>query len=184
LRTADVAAWRGWQPSDRATLTFVVRSAEVLLIRKKRGLGAGKINGPGGKLDPGETFPQAAVREVQEELLCTPTGLEPAGTLAFQFADGYSIYVGVFAASGIEGEARETEEAVPLWTPLDRVPYDQMWKDDELWLPWMFAGRKFAGRFVFEDDAMLAWHLEERAEVSFELSAAVSDLARGEVRKG
>lgn len=39
-----------------ATLMFVIDEArgEVLLIRKKRGLGAGKINGPGGKIDPGK----------------------------------------------------------------------------------------------------------------------------------
>ena len=34
-----------------------------MLIRKKRGHGAGKINGPGGKLHPGETPVVCAVRE-------------------------------------------------------------------------------------------------------------------------
>ncbi len=49
--------WNNWEPGLRATLMFIVDEAreEVLLIRKKRGLGAGKINGPGGKIDPGET---------------------------------------------------------------------------------------------------------------------------------
>lgn len=34
---------------------FVVRGGEILLIEKKRGHGAGKVNGPGGKIDPGES---------------------------------------------------------------------------------------------------------------------------------
>ncbi len=47
--------WENWEPRERATLCFVRRENEVLLIRKKRGLGAGKINGPGGRIEPGET---------------------------------------------------------------------------------------------------------------------------------
>jgi 8-oxo-dGTP diphosphatase len=56
--------WHTWQPGVRATLMFIIdeMKREVLLIRKKRGLGAGKINGPGGKMDPGETSVQCAVR--------------------------------------------------------------------------------------------------------------------------
>ena len=34
---------------------------------KKRGFGAGKWNGFGGKVEPGETIVEAAVREVKEE---------------------------------------------------------------------------------------------------------------------
>ena len=47
--------WERWQPRERATLLFVIRGGEILLIRKLRGLGAGKINGPGGRIDAGET---------------------------------------------------------------------------------------------------------------------------------
>ncbi|HEY5036239.1 MAG TPA: NUDIX domain-containing protein, partial [Chthoniobacterales bacterium] len=55
--------WNSWQPQQRANLCFIVRGDEVLLIRKKRGFGAGKINGPGGKVEPGETALGAALRE-------------------------------------------------------------------------------------------------------------------------
>ena len=61
--------WSRWRPVDRATLTFIVKEGEILLIRKKRGLGAGKINGPGGRVEPDETILDCAIREVQEELL-------------------------------------------------------------------------------------------------------------------
>ena len=147
--------WPRWRPVDRATLVFVVRQDRVLLIRKKRGLGAGKINGPGGRIDPGESPLECAIREVEEELRVTPVGLEKRGELFFQFTDGYSIHVHVFSAGGCLGEPRETDEAIPLWTDLGAIPYDEMWADDRIWLPLMLAGTAFEGRFIFDGDAML-----------------------------
>jgi 8-oxo-dGTP diphosphatase len=147
--------WERWTPDDVATLLFVVQHGHVLLIRKKRGLGAGKINAPGGRLEPGEAPIAAAVREVQEEVFVTPFGVEARGQLSFQFVDGYALHVHVFAAEGCEGEARETDEAIPHWTPLEHIPYAQMWADDAIWLPLMLGGREFCGRFVFDGDTML-----------------------------
>lgn len=147
-------SWENWQPVDRATLCFVVRGGEILLIRKKRGLGAGKINGPGGRIEAGETPLQAAIRETQEELHVTPITPEMRGELLFQFVDGYSLHCGVFLAVDCLGEALETDEAVPMWTPLDRIPYQEMWEDDRHWLPALLEGRRFCARFVFDGEAM------------------------------
>jgi 8-oxo-dGTP diphosphatase len=153
-RIADID-WPNWQPQQRATLVFVVRDGQVLLIHKKRGLGAGKINGPGGRIDPGETPLECAIREVEEELCVTPTGMREAGVLSFQFVDGLSIHGTVFLADDCVGEPRETDEAIPRWTPLDQIPYEKMWQDDRLWIPLMLAGKRFDGRFIFDGDTML-----------------------------
>jgi 8-oxo-dGTP diphosphatase len=153
-RLSDVD-WETWDPEIRATLLFVVRDGEILLMRKKRGIGAGKINGPGGKIDPGETPEACAVRETEEELCVTPSGVRKLGELRFQFTDGLSILGHVFSATGCAGVARETDEAVPLWTKLDAIPYDEMWADDRLWLPWLLEGRRFSGRMIFDGDVML-----------------------------
>jgi 8-oxo-dGTP diphosphatase len=147
--------WSSWEPKERATLLFVIRDEMALLIHKKKGLGAGKINGPGGRLEPGETPMQAAIREVEEELLVTPLNVRARGELKFQFVDGFSIHGYVFTAEDCKGTPRETDEAVPLWTPLEQIPYDRMWADDEIWLPMMLAGKTFSGRFIFHDDTML-----------------------------
>ncbi len=154
-RTVGDVDWSCWEPVDRATLLFVIRDGEILLIRKKRGLGAGKVNGPGGRIEPAETPVAAAVREVIEELCVEPTEPREHGELHFQFIDGYSIHVTVFSAPDCVGQARETAEAVPLWTRLDRIPYDEMWADDILWLPLLLQGKCFSGRFVFDGDRML-----------------------------
>ena len=60
--------WDTWQPEEVATLMFIIQGDSVLLIRKKRGLGAGKINGPGGKVEGDETPLDCAIRETEEEL--------------------------------------------------------------------------------------------------------------------
>jgi len=147
--------WASWRATDLATLVFIHRDAQLLLIHKKRGLGAGKINGPGGRLEPGETPEACAVREVQEELRITPKNLERAGELRFQFIDGYAIHVHVYRATDFDGTPSETAEAIPLWVDEDCVPYEKMWADDRVWLPLLIAGKPFAGRFIFDADVML-----------------------------
>ncbi|MEZ5385831.1 MAG: 8-oxo-dGTP diphosphatase [Prosthecobacter sp.] len=155
--------WQTWTPDVRATLMFIINESrgEVLLIRKKRGLGAGKINGPGGKLEPGETSVECAVRETQEEL--GVTALNPAhhGELSFQFVEGLRMHVDVFVAVEYEGIPVETQEALPLWTSLEALPFDEMWADDIHWLAeTLVERRRFLGRFVFDEDTMLSHQVE------------------------
>jgi 8-oxo-dGTP diphosphatase len=161
----DDIDWQAWTPTEPATLVFVVRDGHVLLIHKKRGLGAGKINAPGGRIEPGETPLEGAVREMREELQVTPLGLQHAGENRFQFVDGYGIHVHVFRAGDCDGEPRETEEAAPLWVPLDSIPFSRMWEDDRLWVPLLLQGRRFSGRFIFDGDRMLDHAIEVGAEV-------------------
>jgi 8-oxo-dGTP diphosphatase len=160
LKTVRDIDWQTWGAHDPATLVFVVKNGSVLLIRKKRGLGAGKINGPGGRLNPGESPLDCGIREVREELHITPLGLRKAGENRFQFTDGYSTHVHVFTAADHDGEPTETEEAVPLWVPTHAIPYDEMWEDDYLWIPLLLSGRYFEGRYLFDGDVMLDHDLQ------------------------
>jgi len=131
--------WAIWQPRVRATLLFIVREGKILLIRKKRGFGAGKINGPGGNVDADETPLQSALRETFEKLGVTPLNTEQH----FQFRDGHSLHCVVFLAPDFEGQPREIAEATPLWTSLDTIPYDEMWADARYWLPLLNSRRTF-----------------------------------------
>ncbi|MFO8034718.1 MAG: 8-oxo-dGTP diphosphatase [Candidatus Bipolaricaulota bacterium] len=158
MRICDID-WRAWEPEQEATLVFIVRDGHVLLIHKKRGLGAGKINGPGGRIDDGESPAECAVREVEEELGVIPVEVERCGELGFQFTDGLSLLVHVFRARDCRGQPQETSEATPLWVPIDQVPFDRMWEDDRLWFPYMLAGEPFDGRFTFDGDKLLDFRL-------------------------
>jgi 8-oxo-dGTP diphosphatase len=147
--------WPSWTPKERATLCFIVSGGRVLLIRKKRGLGAGKINAPGGKIEPDELPVDCAVRETREEVLVEAQNAVEHGELFFQFTDGYSLHCHVFRADGCLGEPGETDEALPIWTPLDAIPYHDMWPDDAQWLPLLLAGKHFRGWFEFDGERML-----------------------------
>ncbi len=146
--------WNVWQGEIHATLMFIVKDGSILLIEKKRGLGAGKINGPGGKIDPGETPLESVIRECQEELLITPLGARKIGELWFAMTDCPDILCHVYRADDHLGKPTETDEAVPVWTPLDAIPYQKMWEDDRHWLPLLLEETTFHGRFVFEGESM------------------------------
>ena len=158
-RISDID-WTSWTAVEPATLVFVIRDGRILLIRKKRGLGAGKINGPGGRLEPGEAPEACAARELREELGVEAGALVRLGDHRFQFTDGYSIYVHVYRTLEIEGTAIETNEALPLWFDVCDIPFDEMWEDDRYWLPLVLQGRRFAGYWIFDGDRMLDYRLD------------------------
>ncbi len=148
--------WSSWSAPTLATLMFVIRDGRILLIEKKRGLGAGKINGPGGKIDPGETPLECAIRETREELCIEVESPRKMGELHFAMSDVPDILCHVYLARAYRGVPTETSEAKPLWCRLDDIPFDRMWDDDIHWLPLMIDGRTFLGRFAFEGESV-AW---------------------------
>ncbi len=148
--------WAEWQPTDTAVLCFVEHDGQLLLIEKKRGLGKGKINGPGGRIEPGESAEDAAVRETREEVGVTPSDLTRVAELSFQFSDGYGLHCTVFFSTRYSGTLCETDEALPFWCSVSSIPYDRMWEDDRHWLPLVLNGEHVRGRFSFDGDAMLS----------------------------
>lgn len=133
------------------TLLFLRREDEILLAMKKRGFGAGRWNGVGGKIDSGETEEQALVRECQEEIEVTPTQYEKVAVLDFVFPDGTVDMQGhVYIATAWTSEPNETEEMAPKWYKLSDIPYDDMWQDDVIWLPQVLKGKKLQCTFTFD----------------------------------
>lgn len=135
-----------------AVLCHILVDDKLLLIRKRRGFGAGLLNGPGGRVEEGEGVYEAALREVKEELNVTPIRPEPAGVIRFEFVDeevpDWVIFV--FISRDLVGAPSPTDEAEPRWTPIDEIPYEEMWDDDRIWLPLMLRGVKFVARFLFD----------------------------------
>ena len=127
----------------------------VLLIHKKRGFGEGKVCGPGGRIEPGETPSQAAVRETAEEVGLAVRAALHVATLQFQFNDGFAFELRAFIARSWTGTAFESDEALPFWCAIDDIPYGRMWTDARSWLPLALDGRHVQGRFLFDGETMV-----------------------------
>lgn len=138
------------------TLCFVVTDTHILLGRKKRGFGADKMNGFGGKREAGETFRACAVRELFEEvgLVATPEQLEPVGLVDFRFPfePAYNHVNYVYLVRKYSGTPLESEEMEPQWYPLTALPYDHMWEGDVAWVSRLLAGEKLEGYVTFGED--------------------------------
>lgn len=129
---------------------------EVLLGRKKRGLGVGKLVGPGGKLEPGEGPLEAVKREVLEEVgLTIHEGVRLVGEISYPFSHHpeWSQKSWVFIARDWIGAPRESDELAPEWFPVRSLPLDQMWDDAKYWLPEALTGQSIVAEFEFGRDA-------------------------------
>lgn len=148
-------------PDIRRTLLFLRRDDELLLAMKKRGFGAGKWNGVGGKLEANESLEDALVRECVEEIGVTPTAWKAVGELDFvqdaETDDPWHMFVYAYIADAWQGEPSESDEMRPEWFRLDDIPYKDMWDDDAFWLPAVLEGNKVTGEFTFDiNDRLLA----------------------------
>lgn len=157
------------------TLCFPVDGkGRILLGRKKRGFGFSKWNGFGGKIEPGETYRQCALRELWEEtgLSGKEEDLELVGYLDFRFPAAPELdHIGyVYFIRRYEGDIMETEEMKPQWFSLSSLPYEEMWKGDKTWIPLILQGKKIRGTIVFADDndAVQSIHIHDAFDLTDE----------------
>lgn len=150
------------------TLLVVHQNGKVLLGMKKHGFGMGKWNGFGGKVEKGEAIEDAAKREIFEEAGIAVPSVEKLGVLEFSWksekvisvesfgTESKLLEVHVFKATGFSGEPKETNEMKPQWFGEKEIPYENMWADDKFWFPLVLAGKKFTGKFVFDENDQVA----------------------------
>ena len=132
-------------------LCYVMDGEQVLLIEKKKGFAAGKVNGPGGKIEVGENPESSVIREVFEETGVKIKDPRFVGMLEFNNDESLHNVCFVFMTNSFEGELKESEEARPFWIHKDDVPLNKMWEDDQYWLHHVLNGKKVHGRFHFKD---------------------------------
>lgn len=151
------------------TLCLAVREWQVLLGMKKRGFGAGRWNGFGGKVEEGESIEEGARREMREECGVTIGKMEKVGIHEFEFAAkrGEILEVHVFRVDAWSGEPVETEEMRPEWFAFSDIPYGTMWPDDIHWFPLFLEGKRFRTKFLFDEgDGVISQDIAQVAVLS------------------
>ena len=85
------------------TLCIIHQHPRILLGMKKRGFGAGRWNGFGGKIKTGESIEDATKREMQEESGVEIENLDKVGIMEFEFKGNPEIIeVHVFKSENFE----------------------------------------------------------------------------------
>jgi len=138
------------------TLAIVHQGDKVLLGMRKRGFGAGRFNGFGGKIEDEESIEAAARRELFEEAGITADNLNKIGIIDFEFKEKEDILeVHLFKIKKFSGEIIESEEMRPEWFSVDSIPFSSMWSDDIHWFNLFLNDVKFKAKFLFDQNDMV-----------------------------
>jgi 8-oxo-dGTP diphosphatase len=141
-----------------ATLCYIKRAGCTLMVlrnKKPNDIHAGKWNGLGGKIEPGESPEVCVRREVLEETGLTIRNPVMHGLLVFTNFKGQDWYVFVFTATEMEGELIDSPEGHLQWIPDAEITSLPLWPSDAIFMPWIGGRRFFSACFRYDGDVML-----------------------------
>ncbi|MCB9228994.1 MAG: 8-oxo-dGTP diphosphatase [Deltaproteobacteria bacterium] len=152
-------------PSDwpvPATLIYLFRDDQVLLLRRNKKAGdthQGKYVGLGGKLAPGESLLECAVREVYEEsgFILEPSSLCFRGHLNCPGFDrkGRDWLVFVYSCHQFSGNQTSVcQEGELVWVDRSKIQSFPMWEGDYRFLNCLLAGENFDMTVRYEGEAL------------------------------
>jgi 8-oxo-dGTP diphosphatase len=142
-----------------ATLCYLRKDRHTLMIhriKKENDMHAGKWNGLGGKLEPGETPEECAVREIREESGLTVKSLQLRGIITFPgFANDEDWYTFLFVGDDFDGELIDSPEGVLRWVPDEELLDLHLWPGDRIFIPWLARREFFSGKFIYKDKQLV-----------------------------
>ena len=138
----------------KVTLCFCLKNDHVLLAMKKRGFGAGKWNGYGGKVDGGEQPSTAAVRELKEEsgIAAEVDALRQVGHISFYFEEVPFFECYVYTIQVWQNDPVETSEMKPKWFPVEDLPFAEMWAADIQLVPMVLKSKSIQAEVHYNAD--------------------------------
>jgi 8-oxo-dGTP diphosphatase len=135
----------------QATLCFLVKGDEVLLAEKQKKIGAGFLNGFGGKYEPEDkTIEQTNIREVEEEVRVIVKSAKKMGEMIFKNPSDddtlKNMVVHIFIATKWDGDPVETDEMKKIaWYKISDLDYDKFLSADRLFIPQILSGKFIKG---------------------------------------
>ena len=146
------------------TLCYIRRADQTLMvhrIKKPNDMHHGKWNGLGGKLEPGETPEECAVREILEESGLAVSDLVFKGLLTFPgFVDNEDWYAFVFVAKNEQGDLIESPEGSLEWIDNQRLLDLNLWEGDRLFIPWLDRPGYFSAKLVYLDGRLIDYKVD------------------------
>ncbi|MEW6566974.1 MAG: NUDIX domain-containing protein [Chloroflexota bacterium] len=149
------------------TLTFLTRGMKVLLMRipSGRGAWAGRYNGIGGHVEPGEDPLSSARREVHEETGLQPDTLRLCGVILVDTGTPPGIALYVFHGVSSDGEPSPGAEGTAEWVAVDQLSSIPMVEDVPTLLPRVLAGGKgdppFCAVYRYDPAGRLSIHFAQ-----------------------
>jgi 8-oxo-dGTP pyrophosphatase MutT (NUDIX family) len=153
---------------NEQTLCEIIKDGRILLKKASRGISKGKWNGLGGKLEHiGEPPEECTEREVFEETGLRVKNLFKHGVINFHFEGKkrFDVIVHLFSTKDFEGEIGVKEETDAdgvkwpaeevKWFDIEKIPFDEMWEDDSLWMGLVLKGRRFDSEFYFDESTKI-----------------------------
>jgi 8-oxo-dGTP diphosphatase len=134
-------------------------------VKKADDVHQDKWNGLGGKLNPGETPEECAVREIFEESGLRVRNPQLKGFLTFPlFARDEDWYVFVFVARDFEGELIDSPEGNLHWVDDTSLNILNLWEGDSIFLPYLDRPGVFSGKFLYQEGRLVSHTLVYHGE--------------------
>ena len=148
---------------QQTTLAIMIKNRKIFLWEKKRWFAKGVLNWVWWKQEWCESIEECMIRETKEEIWIDILEMEKIWVLHFIFPEekkDWNQSVHLFLVKSWNWDIIETEEIRPFWFDLNKIPYDKMWADDEIWLPRILSWEKdieYKFFFDWENWKILKW---------------------------
>jgi 8-oxo-dGTP diphosphatase len=152
-----------------AALVYLRKDGKTLMLhRNKRSddYHLGKYNGIGGKIEPGESPEECAIREIKEETGLSAKSVHYRGHIAFPVFDGTQDWLCfIYECTAFDGTLVEGSEGTLHWIEDERLLELPLWDGDPLFLDIIYnSSDKFFGKFTYEEKELKLYQLTRHKE--------------------